>query len=76
MVTHSISGPESDQCSELIPELRDGADERTTQASRGAFGDVEIRSDIYTSKAKACYETAYDQDCVGIWNNLNDSATG
>lgn len=74
MEGHAISSPESDQSSKLISELRDSSDETAAKLARCTFGDVEVRGDVYATKAQACEKTTEEEDAVCVWDYLDNTS--
>lgn len=60
---HPITSPESDECPKLVAKLGDRADETSSKRARGTLGDIQIGSDIDTSKAETAESTLVGHFC-------------
>jgi hypothetical protein len=49
---HAVAGPKGDQRAELVPELRDRADEGAAEGLGGALGHVEAAGDVDAAEAE------------------------
>ncbi len=47
----AVTGPEGDECSQLVAELGHSPDETSSELGGGTFGDSEICCDVYAAES-------------------------
>jgi hypothetical protein len=56
--------------------LGDGSYETSAEGTRGTLGDVEIGGYVDAAEAETGYETAEDEDAVGVGDDLDYAGMG